>query len=76
MTETRPLPWYYLVNDRPVKMVATTDGGMDVLAYDFKSHEFVRNFDYLTICLAHTTDVDSVDEATFNARLDQLRSQR
>ncbi|MGE0872536.1 MAG: hypothetical protein AB7P03_28540 [Kofleriaceae bacterium] len=59
-----------------MKMVATTDGGMDVLAYDFKSHEFVRNFDYLTICLAHTTDVDSVDEATFNARLDQLRSQR
>jgi hypothetical protein len=74
MIENRPLPWFYLVNDKPVKMVQTPDGGMDVLVYDFDTGDFVRDFDYLPICLEHTTDIDSIDEEAFNSYVQHLQS--
>lgn len=68
------LPIYCIIGDRPVKGVATADGGMDVLAYDWATGEFVRDMSHLTT-LVHPTDEDAefVDEATFEKRVADLR---
>jgi len=68
------LPIYGIVGDRPVKAVDTPDGGMDVLAFDWKTGEFVRDMSY-THTLVHPLDedVDFVDEAEFEWRVHALR---
>ncbi|MCS6912067.1 MAG: hypothetical protein RMK29_20440 [Myxococcales bacterium] len=73
--KSRPLPWYYTVNDRPVKMVPTPDGGMDVLALNMTTGEFERNMDYLSRCLGHVGDVDELGEAEFTRRVEQIRQE-
>ncbi len=69
----RPLPWYYTVNDRPVKMVETPDGGLDVLALNMRTGEFERAMDYLSKCLGHVGDVDVLSEAEFHERVENIR---
>jgi uncharacterized protein (TIGR02996 family) len=64
------LPRYYAVNDRPLKFVATPEGGMDVLVMNLRTGEFERNMDYLWVMTARGSkphaDVDSLNEAEFN----------
>ena len=67
------LPWLYAVNDRPVKMVKAPDGGMDVLVFDWKTGDFVRDMSYLSRCFEPGKDIDQFDEARFNDRIDGLR---
>jgi hypothetical protein len=71
------LPIYCFIGDRPVKGVSTADGGMDVLAYDWDTGEFARDMRHLHT-LVHPTDEDAtfVDEATFDARVAELRRAR
>ncbi|MBM4375538.1 MAG: hypothetical protein FJ095_10670 [Deltaproteobacteria bacterium] len=68
------LPIYGLVGDRPVKAVRTPDGGMEVLAFDWKTGELERDMSY-THTLVHPLDedVDVVDEAEFERRVHALR---
>ena len=68
------LPIYCIVGDRPVKGVATPEGGMDVLAFDWQTGRFVRDMSHLHT-LVHPTDEDAdfVDEDTFDARVADLR---
>jgi len=69
------LPIYAIVGDRPVKAVETKEGGMDVLAFDWKTGEFVREMDYLdTICMPGSKDVDFVSEDEFNNRVRELKA--
>lgn len=78
------LPRYYAVNDRPLKFVATPEGGMDVLVMNLRTGEFERNLDYLWVMTARGSkphaDVDSLDEAAFNRlvqmHLDELSPKR
>lgn len=68
------LPIYCLVGDRPVKAVATPEGGMDVLAFDWKTGEFVRDMSYThTVVHPLDEDVDFVDEKTFEAHVEAER---
>ena len=69
------LPLYAIVGDRPVKGVSTPEGGMDVLAYDWQTGEFVRDMSYVTT-LMHPTDEDAefVDKKTFDARVKALKA--
>jgi hypothetical protein len=69
----RPLPWYYTVNDRPVKIVETPGGGMDVLALNMRTGEFERAMDYLSKCLGHVGDVDVLSEAEFERYVAAIR---
>ena len=62
----RPYPWYYAVNDRPVKIVATPDGGADCLVFDFASGGFVPDRRYFTyVTPGSGKDVDQLDERGF-----------
>ena len=68
------LPIFALMGDRPVKAVATDDGGMSVLAFDWATGDFVRDLSYLErITLDPGPDGDIVSEEVFDKQLEALR---
>jgi hypothetical protein len=69
----RELPAYYLVGDRPVMMVPTPEGGLDVLAYQWKSGDFQREMSYLSRVTGTDVEVDVVTEDEFQERVARLR---
>jgi len=69
-----PYPWFYAVNDRPVKFVEHPGGEVEVLVYDFATGELVRDMSYLTRVFEHGKDIDKLDEARFDALVAELRS--
>jgi hypothetical protein len=54
------LPIYAIVGMRPVKAVATPDGGMDVLALDWASGGFLRDMRYCTCLITGQDDVQEI----------------
>ena len=69
------LPRYCIVGDRPVKAVATDDGGMDILAFDWKTGEFVREMDYLSqVVMSQGGEVDVVTKEEFDKKVATLRA--
>lgn len=71
------LPIYCIVGLRPVKAVRTPEGGLDVLAYDWKTGRFEREMKYLTTLTAPTNeDAEFVDRAAFEAHVAGLRAKR
>lgn len=75
-TETKPYPWFYAVNDRPVKFEQTPSGGLRVLVYDFASGELTPDMSYLSAPFKPGADVDELSAEKFELLLTQLRSQR
>lgn len=64
----RPYPWFYTVNDRPVKLVQTADGGVDALAFDCNTGGFVPERRYFTEISDHGfKDVDQLSAQEFDA---------
>jgi hypothetical protein len=76
MTTDKPYPWFYAVNDRPVKFAETPDGGLTVLVYDFETGELARDMDYLDKPFEPGKDVDQLTEEQFEQLLAKLRSER
>lgn len=70
------LPLFAIVGARPVQAVGTADGGMDVLAYDWDSGDFVRDLGYLTRILLGDAEVDIVDSQAFQRAVAELRARR
>jgi hypothetical protein len=69
------LPIYCIVGLRPVKAVRTPEGGLDVLAYDWKTGRFEREMRYLTTLTTPTNeDAEFVDRAAFDAHVAKLRA--
>jgi hypothetical protein len=66
------LPRLAIVGTRPVKAVATADGGLDVLAFDWKTRKLARNMDYLTRIFLPDGDVDIVPQVDFSGALSKL----
>jgi hypothetical protein len=63
----KPYPWYYAVNDRPVKIVLLPDGGADCLVFDFATGGFVPDRSYFAR-VSDTgvgKDVDQLTEEEF-----------
>jgi hypothetical protein len=67
------LPRYAIVGARPVKAVQTEDGGMTILALDWKTGEFVRDLDYTPRVLLPDEEVDVVSADEFEAYVDRIR---
>ncbi len=67
------LPKYFIVGDRPVKSVPTNEGGLDVLAYDWNSGEFIRAMEYLAKISFGEGEVERVTRAEFDDRVEKLR---
>jgi len=70
------LPRYCIVGARPVKAIATADGGTDILAYDWSTGEFVRHMEYLTRVCLPDDEVEVVSQEQFDARVAELRARR
>ena len=65
---------YYAVNDRPVAVVPTADGGADCVVFDFATGEMAPDrsyFEYVTP--GSGKDVDALTETEFEARLAAYR---
>ena len=45
---TKPYPWFYAVNDRPVVLVATPSGGTDCMVFDFVSGNLIPDRSYMS----------------------------
>ena len=73
MSKTFNLPEYYTVNDRPVKLLPTPDGGVDVLVMNLKTGEFERDIDYLPYGSDAWKDIDKFSEEQFNKYVSELR---
>lgn len=67
------LPIFCVVDTRPVKVVAGSDGGVEVLAYDAPSGNFVRRSDLLERVLMQDDWVVELTETEFEAHLDTLQ---
>lgn len=68
------LPRYFIVGARPVKLVETPEGGMDVLAWEWGTGRFVRELRYLARVTGGTdVEVDEVDAAAFERHCAELR---
>jgi hypothetical protein len=69
-----PATEFFTVNDRPVKLVPTSEGGLDVQALDMRTGEFERDMGYLTRCIAGEGEVDRLTEAEFDLRVRDIRA--
>ncbi len=62
----KPYPWYYAVNDRPVKIVQFADGSADCLVFDFATGDFIPDRSYFSQVIPGSgKDVDQLTEAQF-----------
>ena len=68
-----PEPEYYTVNDRPVKIVSTSDGGRRVLVMNLYTGEFEPDMSYLSRCYNPEQDVDRLSVAMFEKYVAELR---
>jgi hypothetical protein len=73
MNSSSELPKYYAVNDRPVKLIDTAEGGQDVLVMNLKTGEFERDMSYGDHIHAPFKDVDQFTEAEFDDYVATLR---
>jgi hypothetical protein len=71
--KTDDFPRFAVVGARPVKIIKTADGGLDVLAWDWDQKILVRNFDYLTKVMLPEGETEIVSEKQFENYLEKLR---
>lgn len=63
---SKPYPWFYAVNDRPVAIVETKSGGTDCLVFDFASGNLAPDRAYFSeVAPGSGKDVDSLTQAEF-----------
>ena len=66
------LPLFMIFGKRPVKFIPTLDGGMDILAFDWKSGEFKRDLSYLSKYFKHSPESEEVTEKEFDLYVKKL----
>ncbi len=74
MSQTADFPWYFAIDDRPVKVIATPGGGMDVLIANLTTGKLERDMQYLAYCFEPGKNVQRLSEAEFNARMATLKA--
>ncbi|MBW4691854.1 MAG: hypothetical protein KME27_08800 [Lyngbya sp. HA4199-MV5] len=74
MAQASGFPWYFAIDDRPVKVIATANGGMDVLVANLTTGKLERDMQYLAYCFEPGQNVQRLSETEFNDRLAALRT--
>jgi len=69
------LSLYMIFGRRPVKFISTPDGGMDILAFDWKSGEFKRDMGYLSKFFKSSPESEEVTEEEFDLYVKELISE-
>jgi hypothetical protein len=70
------LPQYHIVFTRPVKLLETEDGGMNVLKFDWKTGGFIYGMNLLSEIFFGHGDVEQVTEDEFIQYVEKLRARR
>jgi hypothetical protein len=65
---------YFIVGARPVRLVPTADGGLDVQVIDWASGTFVRDMSYLSRVYLGDGEVDEVPAADFERAVAAIRA--
>jgi hypothetical protein len=68
-------PHWYAIDGRPVTSQPTEDGGLDILAFDWRTGELVRDLDYLTKVVLPGTDTDELTQDEFDDLVARLRAE-
>jgi hypothetical protein len=71
---SRPFPWFFALNDRPVKVSKTRDGGLEVISLDMSTGEFVRDYESLPAYYEGGRDIDDLTEQEFEALVAKHRA--
>lgn len=67
MTQASGFPWYFTIDDRPVKVIAAPNGGMDVLIANLTTGKLERDMQSLADCFEPGKNVQRLSEAEFEA---------
>jgi hypothetical protein len=67
-------PKYFALNDRPGKLVETADGGLDSIALDMHTGEWVRDFEFMNGVYGTGRDVDRLTKEEFDALVAKKRA--
>lgn len=70
------LPFYCVVGARPVRALATEDGGMTIEAFNWDTGGFDTDMSYLTQIMMGGAEVDVMDASAFEAYTKKLREER
>ncbi|XHX76146.1 MAG: hypothetical protein RBJ76_17035 [Stenomitos frigidus ULC029] len=74
MSQATDFPWYFAIDDRLVKVIATRNGGMDVLLANLTTGKLERDMEYLAYCFEPGKNVERLSEVEFNARMATLKA--
>jgi hypothetical protein len=74
MSQKADFPWYFTIDDRPVKIISAPSGGMDVLVANLTTGKLERDMQYLAYCFEPGKNVQRLSEAEFNTRLAALKA--
>jgi len=66
-------PRFFLFGTRPVKAVQTSDGGLDVQAYQWETGDFERDMLLGTEVIMGGPDVERVSQEQFESAVEHLR---
>ncbi len=72
METKKELPLYLVFGARPVKFERTADGGLDVLAFDWETGEFVRDLSYPSRYFRYEPETEMVTKQEFDDRVEAL----
>jgi hypothetical protein len=67
---------YYLVGDRPVKMICSASKIHEVLKYDWSSGDFTLGNEYIADIFFSTSDVEQIAEDVFLREVENLKAKR
>jgi len=71
---SKPFPWYYTVNDRPVRIVEQASGGTECFALDMQTGNFVVDRGYLAaVTPGSGKDVEELTAPLFEQRIATVR---
>ena len=69
-----PSSRYFIVGARPVRLVPTEEGGLDVQVIDWATGAFVRDMSYLSRVHSGNVEVDEVTAADFTRAVAAIRA--
>jgi hypothetical protein len=65
---------YWVINARPVMAIEAADGGLDILAWDRSTGEFVRDLGYLTRVSLPDEEGEVVSREQFDEYVAEVRT--
>ncbi len=74
MSQDSGFPWYFIINDRPVKVTATANGSLDLLIANLDTGRLERDLQYLAYCFEPGQNVQRISEAEFKTRVKALKT--